>query len=465
MTVDSTACRSSPEETAIMIEELAGSLRVFQLSALDIAEQAILRVCAFNAWLAAGETDQELRPQNIDSLNAQLDAHRKLLAFHQREIEMLKMLIGHLAIIKQLFQSLVDCVPLGENLTAAFLMAWIVVTSAEELKNAFDDEHRASANHAFTDAIIHDVREFRHIENPKETESGPCAAFDEVYRELFNHLSQYINHAEDPTTRQLESRQVDFWGLMDIVARQLPDMSQEILRVGQNLGGINTSNAMESKLETSPMAIDQPCSDSDTNLSSGYTTPTHSLFEFDGSPVSHGLGSSGTATPASCLEPDDENSNPPHGDPFSIPPLVESYAITGLDIVFEEGFQLGESNCQMGRRHATTHTCNICGVIVNRPSALRVHMRSHDVLRPYACQYCGQSFTKRANLKRHEETSRRCIIGRRNLSHTSASNSSEVSAPGTSSIAPVSRTAPAVEEILSQLDGFEDLELTSRDRH
>ena len=42
-----------------------------------------------------------------------------------------------------------------------------------------------------------------------------------------------------------------------------------------------------------------------------------------------------------------------------------------------------------------------CGKSLSSKSALQIHMRIHEDIRPFACSHCDQAFRQRAHLKRH----------------------------------------------------------------
>ena len=46
----------------------------------------------------------------------------------------------------------------------------------------------------------------------------------------------------------------------------------------------------------------------------------------------------------------------------------------------------------------------ICGKSFAKPYNLKIHMQSHENLRPHECQFCGKKFRQKFNLTRHEES-------------------------------------------------------------
>lgn len=50
------------------------------------------------------------------------------------------------------------------------------------------------------------------------------------------------------------------------------------------------------------------------------------------------------------------------------------------------------------------YSCLICGLKTKKPSMLKMHMRSHENLRPFLCSWCNISFKTKGNLVKHMKT-------------------------------------------------------------
>jgi len=54
------------------------------------------------------------------------------------------------------------------------------------------------------------------------------------------------------------------------------------------------------------------------------------------------------------------------------------------------------------RRAKTSHTCDVCGAVFDRPSSLEMHQRTHTGKRPFPCEAaCGMAFQTKSNATRH----------------------------------------------------------------
>jgi uncharacterized Zn-finger protein len=55
------------------------------------------------------------------------------------------------------------------------------------------------------------------------------------------------------------------------------------------------------------------------------------------------------------------------------------------------------------RKDITKHGSTICTKEFKRAHSLKIHMRTHDNLRPFKCEFCNKSFDRRDSCERHEE--------------------------------------------------------------
>ncbi|KAG8922013.1 hypothetical protein FRC02_012211 [Tulasnella sp. 418] len=230
--LDSSAGSSIPfaslEEIATSIDELASSLPIFQQSAIDIAEQASLRVCAFNTWAENSRQHREHISNDVfDSLEARYEAHQQLLALRLRQTSMLEMLSSHLDIVKRLFLLVSNIGSASnatvENLLTDFIIAWIIITDADELKAALNIDERSKANSAFVKAFALDMRKLRKKQSMKQaTMSISKSILDEIFRGLWDQLSERFGTLGTEIESQLEEHQLPLPKLVEVAGERFP---------------------------------------------------------------------------------------------------------------------------------------------------------------------------------------------------------------------------------------------------
>ncbi|KAG8947675.1 hypothetical protein FRC03_000974 [Tulasnella sp. 419] len=193
----------SIDEVADSIQVLARSVLLFELSALYLAEQASLRAHAFNAWVATIEGELEPRlEQRYESLVAEEETYSQFLAFRLQKAERLETLRGHFASVKKLLNFCVDGelqdLVVDDGMILAYIVAWIMITSAEELKNALDVDLQNAATAAFVRAVRDDLIECRKMSrhNQKKPELGR-STYDEICRELLDDLLSHFDMSTD----------------------------------------------------------------------------------------------------------------------------------------------------------------------------------------------------------------------------------------------------------------------------
>ncbi|CAE6489555.1 unnamed protein product [Rhizoctonia solani] len=62
------------------------------------------------------------------------------------------------------------------------------------------------------------------------------------------------------------------------------------------------------------------------------------------------------------------------------------------------------TNSSATSRSVLRRTCNICGRVLRRPSALIIHLNGHYGIKPFQCSECSYSSTNTTNLQRHQQT-------------------------------------------------------------
>ncbi|KAG8955227.1 hypothetical protein FRC03_011285 [Tulasnella sp. 419] len=193
----------SPQEIADLLQVLARSVFIFGLSALYLAEQVNLRVCAFDAW--ATTIERKLEPkleQNYESLDAEEEVYDQFLSFRLQKAERLEALRGHFDAVRKLFRLCIDeelqGLVVDDAITIAYIVAWIVITGAEELKNVLDKDQQEGATAAFVRAVRDDTLECRQMSkhNQKKLELGHFT-YHEICRELLDDLSLHLGMSTD----------------------------------------------------------------------------------------------------------------------------------------------------------------------------------------------------------------------------------------------------------------------------
>ncbi|KAG8961114.1 hypothetical protein FRC03_005760 [Tulasnella sp. 419] len=444
-----------PEELATSIEELASSLRVFQLSALDIAEQAILRVCAFNAWSAVGERDRELANQTLGTRDAIHTAHLQLLEFRLRETQMLRMLNGHLTTIMKLFTLLAegDVVDgaMYDFLATIFTMAWVVITGAVELKNALEDGVENEQELSFIDAVVHDIHNLRSGDlNPQANSKIDWIALEKIYLELLDYVSKWLNNVGNGLI--LARRQYTLSELISIIGEDLPclsDMEGVVSILAQLPTNITTSKSrgntpvmtnLHPEQHTSitsatafpifpswNVPISSPKRSYTESSCGGDLAPDLSpTFDRDSQIWSPNYSPASRSTPISWIEHSTQAqcSTPepiPCLDPLELQPsnpeanseVCDPVASSDKDVqntpspssqiplvitasAYRPPPQKGKNRIQ----------CKYCELVFDRPSAHEIHMRTHTGEKPFVCNNCGTAFASKSNVKRHKESNR-----------------------------------------------------------
>ncbi|KAG8956872.1 hypothetical protein FRC03_010764 [Tulasnella sp. 419] len=188
----------SPQEIVDSLQVLARSVLIFGLSALYLVEQATFRVCAFDAWVTTVERELEpKREHNYESLVAKEEAYSRFLSFRLQKAERLETLRGHLDSVKKMLRLCADRelkdLVVNDAITIAYIVAWIIITDAEELKNVLDDNKQEGTTAAFVRAVWDDTLECRQMSkyNQKKLELGHFTYY-EICRQLLDDLSLQV---------------------------------------------------------------------------------------------------------------------------------------------------------------------------------------------------------------------------------------------------------------------------------
>ncbi|KAG8958098.1 hypothetical protein FRC03_009456 [Tulasnella sp. 419] len=173
----------NPENMAASIELAAKDVHFCHLSALYIAEQAVRRVIAFRVWSTVGEKERRLDAcQTYGSLKEEARAYQRLLAFRLEQSRRLETLHSHLKSIKRLLEQFknVELIHLVsfDDILATMIMAWIVITCAEELETAIVVAQRTKSSDAFTRALEHDAYELQSKKEQQHNISDQESNFD-----------------------------------------------------------------------------------------------------------------------------------------------------------------------------------------------------------------------------------------------------------------------------------------------
>ncbi|KAG8921750.1 Ca(2+)-dependent cysteine protease [Tulasnella sp. 418] len=188
----------SPQKIVDSLQVLARSVLIFGLSALYLVEQATFRACAFDVWVTTVERELEpKREHNYESVVAKEEASSQFLSFHLQKAERLETLCGHLDLVKKMLRLCADRelqdLVVNDAIAIAYIVAWIIITDAEELKNVLANNEQEDKTAAFVRAVWDDTLECRQMSkyNQKKLELGHFTYY-EICRQLLDDLSLHV---------------------------------------------------------------------------------------------------------------------------------------------------------------------------------------------------------------------------------------------------------------------------------
>ncbi|EUC60497.1 zinc finger, C2H2 type protein [Rhizoctonia solani AG-3 Rhs1AP] len=86
-----------------------------------------------------------------------------------------------------------------------------------------------------------------------------------------------------------------------------------------------------------------------------------------------------------------------------IPSLSDLPALPALLAAPYHSEASASANPRATSRSVLRRTCNICGRVLRRPSALTIHLNAHYGIKPFQCNECTYSSTNITNLQRHKQ--------------------------------------------------------------
>ncbi|KAG8943409.1 hypothetical protein FRC03_002496 [Tulasnella sp. 419] len=218
----------SPIAFATSVKDLIADMNIFLISALSIADQVIKRACLYTA---INEVEEEkidhLLSQAYASVHEKLAAYSRVQAFHKQDTKMRNQLDQHTEIVKQLFElftdeGIVGSIPL-DRVISATVMAWVIITGAEEYEIAVDIDKRTSLNGRLVKAVIADIARFNLlVGNDQEKDFMLQLKFDQIYSRLVHEYVEKISALSGNRVVIEGDAPLSLTGLLEISKEELP---------------------------------------------------------------------------------------------------------------------------------------------------------------------------------------------------------------------------------------------------
>ncbi|KAG8956486.1 hypothetical protein FRC03_010787 [Tulasnella sp. 419] len=267
----------NPEDVATSIEALVQLVHVCQMSALYVAQQAVRRAFAFNAWVKISEEDAEHKAQqNFASTQEETDACHRLLAVNMQNLDMHTRLDGHLALVKRLFELLSEKRIADDllfmDIATSVVMAWVIITSSVELEAVTDAEKRVTLNSSFVKSIRRDAVQYLRSLHNNQRRNEVLQEFHQVYHRLLREYLRTIHMLKSSELISIpEARYYSISEVIEMGADCLPflrDIERELGSLGGQLSlttqptfiVISESSPLPGTLEVDEKSRTQPIS-------------------------------------------------------------------------------------------------------------------------------------------------------------------------------------------------------------